>query len=62
MIQVKAIAASWLRSFIAGALAVYLATGETDPKALGAAGFAALAPVIMRFLNPNDPAYGISKK
>lgn len=62
MEQAKAVAASWLRSFIAGALAVYLATGETDPKTLGAAGFAAIAPVIMRFLNPNDGAFGISKK
>jgi hypothetical protein len=61
MEQAKALLASWARSFIAGALAVYLATGETDFKKLGYAGFAALAPVLLRWLNPNDQAFGISK-
>jgi len=50
-----------LRSFIAGSLAVYLATGTTDLKTLGLAGIAALAPVLMRWANPNDAAFGISK-
>jgi hypothetical protein len=61
MAQVKALLASWSRSFIAGALAVYLATGETDAKKLSMAGVAALAPVLMRWANPNDAAFGISK-
>ncbi len=61
MEQTKALLASWARSFVAGALAVYLATGETDIKKLGLAGLAAIAPVIMRWLNPNDQAFGLQK-
>ena len=61
MDKTKALAASWIRSFIAGSLAVYMATGNTDPKTLGMAGVAALAPVLMRWANPNDAAFGISK-
>lgn len=61
MEKMKALLASWLRSFLAGALAVYMATGDTDPKKLGLAGIAALAPVLMRWANPNDAAFGISK-
>ena len=58
MEKMKALLAS---SFIAGSLAVYLATGTTDLKTLGLAGIAALAPVLMRWANPNDAAFGISK-
>jgi hypothetical protein len=61
MEKIKALLASWSRSFIAGALAVYMATGTTDLKTLGLAGIAALAPVLMRWANPNDAAFGISK-
>ena len=61
MEKIKALLASWLRSFTAGALAVYMATGTTDLKTLGLAGIAALAPVLMRWANPNDAAFGISK-
>ena len=61
MEKIKALLASWSRSFIAGSLAVYLATGTTDFKTLGLAGIAALAPVLMRWANPNDAAFGISK-
>jgi hypothetical protein len=57
MNQFKAMAASWLRSFLAAGLAVYMA-GVTDPKAIGMAGIAAVAPVILRYLNPNDSAFG----
>lgn len=61
MEKIKALLASWSRSFLAGLLAVYLATGTTDLKTLGLAGIAALAPVLMRWANPNDAAFGISK-
>jgi hypothetical protein len=60
MIQAKALLASWLRSFLAAGLAVYLA-GITDPKAIVYAGASAVAPVILRWLNPKDSAFGISK-
>jgi hypothetical protein len=61
MNQLKAMAASWLRSFLAAGLAVYMA-GVTDPKAIAMAGLAAVAPVILRYLNPNDSAFGNNDK
>jgi hypothetical protein len=60
MEQAKSLAASWARSFVAAVLALYMA-GITDPKTLGMAGVAAVAPVILRWLNPNDPAFGVNK-
>ena len=57
----KAIAASWARSFLAASLAVFMA-GETDLKTIGMAGLAAVLPVILRFLNPNDTAFGVMEK
>jgi hypothetical protein len=61
MKEFKALAASWGRSFIASSLAVYMA-GVTDPKAILAAGAAAVLPVILRWLNPNDAQFGINAK
>jgi hypothetical protein len=61
MDKVKPIAASWARSFMAATVALYMA-GETDPKKLGMAGVAAVLPVILRWLNPNDAAFGLSGK
>jgi hypothetical protein len=61
MTDIKAIAASWARSFLAASIAVYMA-GITDPKAIAGAGLAAVLPVVMRYLNPNDKAFGLSGK
>jgi hypothetical protein len=61
MKQAKALAASWGRSFMAAALALYMA-GVTDPKTLAMAGVAAVAPVILRWLNPNDLSFGSKGK
>ena len=61
MEQAKALAASWARSFFAAALALYMA-GITDPKTLAMAGVAAVAPVILRWLNPSDASFGVNKK
>ena len=36
--------------------------GVTDPKAILAAGAAAVLPVILRWLNPNDAQFGINTK
>ena len=59
---VKAMLASWARSFIAAVLALYTA-GQTDPAVLLNAGIAAVVPVIIRYFNKKDPAFGlISKK
>ena len=55
--QVKAMLASWGRSFVAAALALYSA-GETDPVVLVHAGVAAVVPVAIRFFNKKDPAFG----
>ncbi len=61
MDKTKAIAASWARSFLAAVLALYMA-GVTDPKTLAMAGAAAVAPVILRWLNPKDAAFGVMGK
>jgi hypothetical protein len=57
--------ASWLRSFLAIILAMFLADGAdlfavelSDLRAWVAAGFAATLPVVVRWLNPADVAMG----
>ena len=52
----KAMAASYARSVIGAAVAVYASTG--DIKMAANALWAAGLPVIMRYLNPNDKAFG----
>jgi hypothetical protein len=59
MEQAKAVAASWGRSFLAACLTLYMA-GVTDPKTLLMAGVAAIAPVVLRYLNPNDKSFGVT--
>jgi hypothetical protein len=61
MKDIKALAASWARSFMAAGIAVYMA-GVTDPKAIAGAGLAAVLPVILRYLNPNDASFGLKGK
>lgn len=53
----KAMIASYVRCFMSAVLTLYMA-GETDPQALLAAGVAAVVPPLLRWLNPNDKAYG----
>lgn len=60
MKEIKALAASWGRSFLAASLALAFA-GETDPKKLIWAGVAAVAPAVIRWLNPDDKAFGVKK-
>ncbi len=55
--QTKAMLASYARSVIA-AVAAVVATGNTGPQDLAKAAAAALLPVIMRWANPKDVAYG----
>ena len=55
--QTKAMLASYARSVIA-AVAAVASTGNTDPQDLAKAVVAALIPVIMRWANPKDSAYG----
>jgi hypothetical protein len=53
----KAMLASYARSVVGAASALYVA-GITDPKDLWAALVGALIPVAARAVNPNDPAFG----
>jgi hypothetical protein len=55
--QLLAMLASYGRSLLAAGLALY-AAGVTDPAQLANALWTALLPVIIRFVNPNDPAFG----
>ena len=56
--QLVALLASYGRSLLAAGLALY-AAGVTDPIQLANALWAALLPVVIRYVNPNDPAFGI---
>lgn len=53
----KALFASYGRSVLASGLALYMA-GVTDPKDLWTALVAAIAPVALRAINPNDTSFG----
>ncbi len=53
----KALLASYGRSVISAVVAVY-STGNTNPSDLGKAALAALIPVLIRYVNPKDSAFG----
>lgn len=55
--QLKALLESYARSVFAGAATLYLA-GVTEPKDLVWSLLAAIAPVALRYFNPNDAAFG----
>ena len=59
--QILAALASYGRAFLSAALALYM-TGNTNPKDLLLGGIAAVAPVILKALNPNDKSFGFSNK
>lgn len=61
----KAVVASWARSFLAACLAQFIALGGgafdfgvDGWKSVLASGVAAVVPVIIRWLNPNDASFG----
>ena len=60
MTQAKAMLASWARASIAGALAVWM-TGNSYPKDLAMGLVAGVIPVLARWANPNDVAFGRQK-
>ena len=60
MTQAKAMLASWVRASIAGALAVWM-TGNSNPKDLAMGLVAGIVPVLARWANPNDVAFGRQK-
>jgi hypothetical protein len=58
---IKALLASYGRSVLSAAAALYLA-GVTDPLDLGWSLVAAVLPVAIRYINPNDKAFGVTPK
>ncbi len=55
--QINAVLASYGRSVLGAAVALY-ASGVTDPKTLAYALLGAIVPVALRAVNPNDAAFG----
>lgn len=55
--QIKAALASYGRSVLGAATAMY-ASGVTDPQTLAYSLLGALVPVILRAANPSDTAFG----
>jgi hypothetical protein len=60
MKKTKAMLASWGRSYLAAALAVYMAGGTFQQMLMG--GVAAVLPVLLRWLNSDDQEFGIGSK
>jgi hypothetical protein len=63
--EIKAVLASWGRSFLAAVIAQLIVLGDSvldlnrdGIRSLAAAGLAAVLPVILRWLNPDDVAFG----
>lgn len=51
---------SWLKVFVAGSVACYLA-GVRDPWMLLDAGMAAVLPIVYTWLDPSDKRFGKKK-
>ena len=58
--QILAALGSYGRAFLAAVMALYM-TGNTNPSDLVKGGIAAVAPVILKALNPNDKSFGFKK-
>ena len=58
--QILAALGTYGRAFLSAVLALYM-TGNTNPSDLIKAGIAAVAPVILKALNPNDSSFGFKK-
>jgi hypothetical protein len=56
----KAMLNTYFHSAIAAAAALYM-TGNTNPNDLLKAAIAAVAPTVLRAINPKDLAYGLKK-
>ena len=60
MKKTKAMLASWGRSYLAAALAVYMAGGTFQQMLMG--GVATVVPVVLRWVNSDDKEFGIGSK
>lgn len=58
--QILAALGTFGRAFLSAVLALYM-TGNTNPSDLLKGGIAAVAPVILKALNPNDSSFGFKK-
>ena len=56
----KQLLQSYARTAVSAAVAVYM-TGNHDWKAIATAAGSALIGPLIRYLNPNDSAFGITK-
>jgi hypothetical protein len=59
--QILSALGTYGRAFLSAAIALYM-TGNTDPHDLIMGGIAAVAPVILKALNPNDKNFGFTNK
>jgi hypothetical protein len=59
--KILAALATYGRAFLSAALALYM-TGNTNPKDLLLGAFAAIAPVLLKALNPNEQSFGFTNK
>ena len=59
--KLKALLASYARSVVGAGVTLYLA-GVTDPADLAYSLLGALVPVAVRYVNPNDAAFGRTPK
>ena len=57
MKELKLMAGSWAKTFVAAALATYLAVG-LDVNAIANAALASVLPSIIKWLNPSYERYG----
>lgn len=57
MLDLKLAAGTWLKTFIAAALASYLSVG-LDPETILNSALASTIPSIINWLNPNYERYG----
>ena len=58
--QILAALGTYGRAFLSAVMALYM-TGNTNPGDLVKAGIAAIAPVVLKALNPNDNSFGFKK-
>ena len=59
--QILSALGTYGRAFLSAVLALYM-TGNTNPGDLVKGGIAAVVPVILKALNPNESAFGFKKK
>ena len=59
--KLTAVVGTYLRAAVASAIALYL-SGVTEPKALLMAGLAAIAGPVLKWLDPNETAFGRGSK